>query len=537
LLGLLSAIAGSVTATGCRPDRAPESGRTAGTVRVYLSADPASMSLLGKTDANAAEVAAQISDSLVQFDPELRLQPRVAESWSYSDDRKTLTFRLREGVRWHDGRDVTADDVVFTIEKLLEPQLENRVWAPQFSELESIEAPDARTVVARFSRAIPGSLEAWRVPLIPRHVAGDDENFVDGEFAAHPVGCGPFRFVSYERGNEIVLAANPDYWDGPPRMERLVYRIFPDQRTAYQSMIKGDLDLMTLTPNLWREARSSERAAHLEPLLFYRYRLWFQAWRQDGSNPFFSDARVRRALVLALDRERFIESVLDGLARVGINSYTPDPEYADPSIEPVPFDPRQARQLLDEAGWIDRDGDGLRDRDGVPFRFELLIPATAQNLPDQLAAWQQQSWAEIGVATKITKLEWQAFRERRNAGNFQSASFTLNLTPDPDQFDLYHSSAVDGGYNFGALDDPEIDRLLELGRETFDVAERRRIYSKLQRRLAETEPVTVLFHFATPMMHTRGLQGIVTSPVGYALTTEGPRRWSWSDDVMAQDRR
>jgi len=142
----------------------------------------------------------------------------------------------------------------------------------------------------------------------------------------------------------------------------------------------------------------------------------------------------------------------------------------------------------------------------------------------------------VGVAVEITKLEWQAFRERRNAGSFQSAAFTLTLTPNPDQFELYHSSAVDGGYNFGAIDDPEIDRLLEEGRATFDAAERHRLYEALQRRLSDSEPITVLFHFASSMMHTRGLSGIVTSPVGYALTSEGPRRWYWAEDAASADR-
>jgi len=498
-------------------------------VRAYLAADPASLSLIGKTDASAVEVASQISDSLVQYDESLELRPRVAESWSYSDDRLTLTFRLREGVRWHDGLPVTADDVVFTVERLLDPQMENRVWAPQFADLERVEAPDPRTVVAHYRRAIPGTLEGWRVPLLPRHVAGGDANLLDGEFARHPVGCGPYRFASYEPGREIVLEANDDYWDGPPEIGRLVYKIYPDQRTAYQALLKHDLDVMVLTPNLWREAQTSERAEHLEPLVYYRYRLWFQAWNQDGSNPFFTDARVRRALVLALDRQSFIDTVLDGLARPGSTSYAPDPDWANPDVRPIPFDPQEARRLLDAAGWTDSDGDGVRDRDGHPFRFELLIPATTQGLTDQMAAWQQQSWGEIGVQAEIVKLEWQAFRVRRNAGQFDAAAFTLELTPNPDQFELYHSGARENGYNFGAIDDPEIDRLLEAGRSTFDNEERHRIYDRLQLRLAELEPITVLFHFATPILHDRELQGIVTSPVGYAAMSEGPRRWRWAD--------
>ncbi len=155
-----------------------------------------------------------------------------------------------------------------------------------------------------------------------------------------------------------------------------------------------------------------------------------------------------------------------------------------------------------------------------------MIIASTQGINDHMAAWQQQSWAEIGIRAEIEKLEWRQFRERRRAHEFEAAMAGLSFTPNPDQFELYHSSARDE-YNFGGLADPEVDRLLEAGRTTFDVEARRAIYFELQRRLHALQPIGCLLHFPTPVLHDRRLQGIVPAPLDHWQITRGPREWHW----------
>ncbi|HXV76362.1 MAG TPA: ABC transporter substrate-binding protein [Candidatus Polarisedimenticolaceae bacterium] len=501
-------------------------------VRAVLGSDPASLSLLGKMDTNTEILAAQITDSLVQYDAHLELVPRVAESWELSDDRRTLTFRLREGVRWHDGRPVTADDVVFTVEKVRQPATENRTYAPGFDQLRSIEAPDARTVVARYVEIHPDYLDGWRVPLIPRHLAGRDVDLLAGEFAARPVGCGPFRFVSYRVGQEIVLEANDDYWDGAPRIAGLVFKIYPEQATAFQALLLGEIDVLRASPDQWQSARELRAGRPLDHLVYSKIGVWPVVWNQNGSNPFFTDRRVRQAMMHALDRDAFIDKVVHGLARSGVTTFHPDTVWANPELAPRPYDPALAGRLLDEAGWRDADGDGVREKDGRPFRFTLLVPKSPMELTRQIVVWQQDAWSRIGVIAEIEELEFQAFRERRNAGRFEAASFNLAFTPGPDQFfDLFHSSAVDQGWNFFGLADPEIDALLERGRATFDPAERQRLYSALQRLLYEQEPIGCTLMFSTPVLFDRHLRGIEPTPLGIWLTTSGPRLWHWTEPV------
>lgn len=504
-----------------------EGGGLPTVVRIHLTTDPASLSLLGKTDRMTEILAVQITDGLVQYDPGLVIQPRLAESWELSEDRRSVTFHLRHGLRWHDGKPVTAGDVVFSVNKVRDPRLENRTWAPLFEDLASIDAPDDHTVRARYTAAKPDLLDGWRLPILPRHLAEQDADLLTGNYSKHPVGCGPYRFVHYRRGEELVLEANDDYWDGRPSIDRLLFRIFPDQRTAYQALLTDDLDVMVASPELWTEAQSSAAAGRLAATVYYALSVWHIIWNVDGSNPFFNDPRVRKAMVLALDRDAFIDKVHGGMARAAVTSYSPGLPWTDNSLEPLPYDPEQAKKLLDEAGWKDRDGDGLRERDGQPFRFSLMIAAGTQQVSEHMAAWQQQSWAEIGVRTEIEKLEFQQFRDRRIAHRFEAAEGSFHFTPNPDQYELYHSSSRTNGINYGGFSDPEVDRLLELGRTTFEQDSRKEIYGQLQRRLHELQPLAFLVQFGSPVLYDRRLQGIEPSGLDIYRTTKGPRVWRW----------
>ena len=511
------------------PSGAKTPARAERVVRMHISQDPASLSLIGKTDLNSEIFGIRLTDALVQYDEKLVIRPLLAESWEFSKDRKTLTFKLRDNVRWHDGEAVTSADVLFTINKLREPETENRSWAPDLRKLTKLEAPDARTVVATYSEMKIGALEAWRTPILPEHIAGQDEDLFNGEFVRHPIGCGPFKFVRYIRGQEIVMEANDDYWGGRPQIDRLEIKIFSDQQTAYQALMTGDLHIMVLSANLWQQARRGALAERFTLTSYKRYTAWTLGWNQ-RNNPFFNDARVRKAMVLALDRESFIENVAHGMAHIGATTFPPSSAWAAPDIEPYGYDPDKARELLAAAGWVDSDGDGVRERDGQRLAFTLLVPVSPQQLTQWMAEWQQQSWAKVGAEVTVRQLEWQAFRERRKEKSFHVVAQTFHFT-DPDMYVLYHSSEMEDGYNFWGTDDPEIDRLLDAVRYTLDPEQRLAEMHRLQRRLHELEPVTALFFFDAPLIYDKRLHGVKPSPLGYANTISGPRDWRWIDEA------
>ncbi len=495
-------------------------------VRAAMAAFPTSLSLIGKTDTNSEIIARLVTDSLVQYDATLAPRPRLAESWDLAADGREVTFHLRKGVLWHDGTEVTASDVVFTVRKVREPATEARSAIGQFESVESIEAPDPATVRVRFKEPCADPLDPFTLPIVPEHVAGKDPDILTGRFAEHPVGCGPFRFVRAVPGREIVLEANPAYWDGAPSLRRITFTVLPDERTAYGALLRGDLDLLGVTPDVFRDAATNPQAARLRRFHYFMMSTWYVGWNGDGSNPFFTDPSVRRAIVLALDRPAFIGAVLGGLARPAVGTYHPDSAWANRSLEPWAYDPAEAARLLDAAGWRMRPG-GTRARDGVPFSFTLTVPAGSQEITDRIAAWFQESVRKIGVEVSIEKLEWRTFLDRRRAGKFDAVMARLNLSPSPDQFELYHSSSRGRGMNFMGLADAETDRLLEEGRRTVDPAARRKIYDRLQVRLHELEPLSCLFGFAAPVLVDRRLEGVEPSPLGLWTVLPGPRAWRW----------
>jgi len=251
-------------------------------------------------------------------------------------------------------------------------------------------------------------------------------------------------------------------------------------------------------------------------------------WNQ-RNNAFFDDATVRRAMVLALDRESFIENVANGMAHVGATTFPPSSDWAAPDVKPYGYDPDEARRLLTTAGWVDNDGDGVREKDGQRLAFTLMLPKSSQQLVRWVADWLQQSWNDVGADVTVDQLEWQTFRERRKDREFHVLVQTFQFT-NPDMYDLYHSGATEA-YNFWSNDDPEIDRLLHAVRYTFDPDERLAEMHRLQRRLHEQEPVTALFFFDAPLIHDKRLRGVRPSPLGYAASIHGPREWRWADEA------
>ena len=516
---LLAAVVGTA---GCGP-AAPETA-VVQKVRVVLSTAPLTLSPVGKNDGNSQLIGRQISDSLVQYDSHLRIIPRLAESWEIAPDGLTVTFHLRDGVRWHDGEPVSAADVLLTIDKAREPATEARSHMAQFEHLVSLTAPDPRTVVAVYDRPYADVLGSWTIPLLPAHLIDPQEDLLTSAFATHPIGCGPFRFVSYTPDQVLVLEANEDYWDGRPGLDRIEFRIIPDERTSYQALLTGDIDMLAVSPPTWLESRQSEQASRLGRFTFSTLNVWYVAWNEEPGGP-FADAATRKAMLAALDRRTFAETALHGLAMPGTTTYHPQSFWADHSLAPTPYDPDRAAALLAGAGWKDHDGDGVLDRDGKPFRFTLLFARGSQEIAPRMAAWMQQEWAGLGIRMEIESLEWRAFLERRNAGNFQAVMATLSFSADPDQYELYHSSARNGGFNFFGLNDPEVDRLLEQGREEFDPEERLKIYHRLQQRLYQLEPLACVFHFASPILHQPDLTGLEPSPLGLWRHWPGPSAW------------
>ncbi len=486
-------------------------------MRVVFPTDPLPVNLAQPRDVTAYQFARLVTDSLVGFDRRLTPIPRAARGWVWSDDHRTLTFSLRESVLWHDGLPLTSQDVVHTWRTAIDP----RTGVPDrgFALVESVEAVDRLTVHVHYRRAFSPAVASWTVPLAPASDRGDE---------TRPLGCGPWKFTRWDSGERVILDAFPGYYDGPPGAGRLELEVLRDYSTRFAALIAGRVDITNLSPEYYEKALADPDIQRRFRVLTYRIPFcWFIAWRMDGSNPFFGDRRVRLAMTLAIDRPGFIEKMSHGFGEVAVTSFHPDLWGGDPELKPWPFDPARARVLLAEAGWRPRAGDGVLVKNGAPFEFRLLYAQSGAET-QRIAELVQANLRAVGVKAQLEPLAWAVLLDRRRTRDFTAVMLGQRTDADPDPYDLWHSAEAQSGFNAG-LQDPEVDSWIEQARETFDRAERERLYRRVARRLHEEQPNTFFFYPNSALAISRELTGLEVSPLGPLAFWPGSHAWKWSE--------
>ncbi|MEO8431990.1 MAG: ABC transporter substrate-binding protein [Acidobacteriota bacterium] len=498
--------------------------REGGTLRRRLPGDPATLNAVLQSGAPEQEVLQYVSRNLLDFDSRMRLVPGLAESWSVSSDGRDYTLRLRADAVWEDGNAVTAGDAVFTIRRIVDPAVPSPVFKSVFEGLASVEATSDRTFVARFREPYAYHAMAFVLPILPeRRFAGKD--FLRAPDNRAPLSNGPYRFVSWRPQQELVLERNPRNWGAPAHFARVVFRVVPEDPVAYRGLVTGDLDETRLDTSLRdRAAADASFAACCRAVEYYD--LGFNYVALNNRSPLFEDARVRRAMTMLLDRASIVRGLYRGSARIISGPWAPDSSAYDASVAPLPFDPEAARALLDAAGWRDTNGDGTRDRAGREFAFELLVSAgttAGRQIDETLAA----ELTRAGVRAQIRPMEWAAFTERIDAGDFDAASLAWAASdPNPDPYPYWHSSQwPPRGLNSGFYRNAEADRLMETARREPDEARRNGIYHRLHRIFRDDAPVIFVVTASQKFGFSRRIRGLVASPLGFSAIWPGPLGW------------
>lgn len=471
--------------------------------------EPVTLVPIVAQDAPSHQVIGQIFNGLVKYDRDMQLVGDLAEHWEFREGGLELIFFLRKGVRWHDGAPFTAEDVAFTYRKYIDPTVPSP-YSSNYEAVESLEVLDPHTVRIRYKRPFAPALSTWAVSIVPKHLL-EGEDLMTTAFKSHPVGTGPFRFHRWIRGRRIELKANPDYFEGRPYLDGYVYRIIPDPATAFLELQTEGVDEMGLTPLQF--ARMTDTPHFRSAFRKFRYpSLGYTYLGFNLRDPRFADPRVRRAVNLAIDKQELIDGVLLGLGQISTGPFPQRSWAYNPHVEPVPANLGAARLLLEEAGWRDTDGDGLLDRDGRPFEFEILYNQgnLSRKLTAQIIA---RRLSEIGIRVKTRVLEWATFLEFINRRDFETVLLGWALSLEPDPYDIWHSSKTGPGeFNFIGYANPEVDELLEAGRAEMDPGARREIYRRLHRILYEDQPVCFLYvSDALPALHRR-FEGVELSP-------------------------
>jgi peptide/nickel transport system substrate-binding protein len=463
------------------------------------------------TDASSHEAAGYVFNGLVRYDKNLKLEGELAESWEVSPDGKRITFHLRKGVKWHDGAPLTSDDVMFTYRRMIDPRTPT-AYGEDFKQVLRAAAPDPDTFVVEYARPFAPALASWGMHVLPKHLLEKYPDISKSPLNKKPVGTGPYRFVEWKTGEKVVFDASPDYFEGKPYLSRVITRVIPDQATMFLELKSGGVDIMTLTPPQY--VRQTETADFKKS--FNRYKYTASGYTYLGfrlSHPFFRDKRVRQAIAYAADKKALIDGVLLGLGQEATGPYKPGTWAYNPNVRKYPYDQARAKALLAEAGWKEKDG--VLEKDGQPFEFTVLTNA-GNDARAKTAAILQQNLAEVGIRIKIRTVEWAAFiNEFIDKRKFDAVILGWNITPDPDQFDIWHSSKTGPKeLNHVGFANPEVDRLLDEGRSTFDIEKRKKAYFRIQEILAEEQPYVFLYvPEALPVVHNR-FRGIVPAPAG-----------------------
>jgi peptide/nickel transport system substrate-binding protein len=495
----------------------PSGERYGGTAVVGSIAEmPIGINSLVSTTYEEAQTQSYVSlMTLVGLDEDYDYVPYLAESWEVNDENTALTFHLRDDVYWHDGTPTTAHDVAFTYLRAIDPAtgFANTVyWNNYVRSEDGVEVIDDHTV--RFHmRPHAEFLSSWQATqIMPAHLLAD---VAPADLRAHPfnarcpVGNGPFVFESHRQDESWSFVRNPAFPEGlggPAYLDRYVYRIIPEQTTLLAELLNETVDLFVAPPPdmMSRIESAGYLTTQRFPFRGYDYIGW------NERRPTLSDARVRRALTLGTNRDQIVQAIRQGYGEVANTGLPPIHWAFLPGIrDSLQYDPDRAEALLDEAGWLDRDDDGVRENaDGVPLEITIKYNSSNQQRGDITQIMQAQL-APLGVAITPESVEWGTMITQITDPARDFDAIVIGWTSDfrYSDRDLFHSNAYDAPYGFSGTRDPEIDRLIEATEATVDRSEALPLWREYQMRLIEVQPYTFLYHVERTAGLTRRLQG------------------------------
>jgi len=512
-----------------------ETARSGGHVVLGTPADPQKLTSVLIGDTVSGQISAFLNDSLLTKDVDGTLLPLLAQALpATSADGLTITFKLRPAT-WTDGKPLTADDVVFTYGLLVDPANAgvNSLFASQLrAYVAGVSAADAQTVVFRMKKVYAPFLSAYTAianfGILPKHVLGglSSQAFNSSDYNANPTPTnGMFKFVKWDRGSQVVLERNEHYHRGAPRLERLVVKTVSGGTVAIANQLQtGEVDIGQVD---YSQVDSLRSASGLSTLSVDSPGFTFYVHQLDPAKPasrFFGSRDVRRALLMALDRQGIVDAILFKQGAVA-DSTVPRVSWGySKNVRPkYAFDRPGAERMLDGAGWT-KGADGVRQKNGDQFRFEILYPAGVKFLEDMAASLQDQ-WKRIGVQAtpKPGDLATVIVPAFYNTRNFDLLLTSIGLGDEPDAQSLLFSSAsaAPGGANAAPFKDSRVDDLLAQGVATFDRTKRAQIYAQVQDIIMEELPAAPLVFQNVILGVNKRVRGIRFSSVGGSSYYQG----------------
>jgi peptide/nickel transport system substrate-binding protein len=446
-----------------------DEGQRGGTLVAAISGEPDQLDPHSTSAYASFQVLENVFDTLVEPDEQLQMQPALADSWETSEDGLTWTFDLRDDVTWHNGRDLVADDVVYSYNRIIDEELAN---AYRFASVESVTAPDEDTVEIQVSRPTPNLLA--NIGAFKGMAIVAKENVEDGSITRNPIGTGAFRFGSYSPGDSLKLLRNEDYWGGEVPLDGVEYRFISEPTVALTNLQGGQVHWTdNLPPQQVGSLRDSDDI-ELETVPSNDY--WYFAANQ-ARKP-FDDPRVRRAMAFGIDREQVTEAALFGLGTPN-QTAIPEDSFWHTDYAPYERDVDKAKQLLQEAGVSD-------------LTVEFMV---TNEYPETVTAAQviQSQLEDVGIDVKIRTLDFAAWLDQQGKGNFDVFLLGWLGNIDPDDF-YYAQHRTDANFNFQKYSDAEVDAALDAARAETDRDARKELYEEAVRQIVDDASYVYLYN-------------------------------------------
>lgn len=468
---------------------------------IGIEAQPTHLDPRYATDANAVRISGLIYNSLLRTDANSQLQPDLAETWEMID-QQTYRFSLRKGVTFHDGSLLTSADIKHTYDSILDPKNGSPKRAP-LKVLRSVEQRGAYEILFRLAEPYAPFLEHCTIGIVPATSAG-----LSAVTASKPpVGSGPFILESAYMAERVSLRANPDYWEGKPAVHGLSFKIIPDAMVRVLEFKKGTIQFLQndIEPDMlpWLKRNT-------DGVIEMKQGTTFQYIGVNLQHPILRYSKVRQALALALDRDAIIRHLLKDQATAATGLLSPLHWAYDGAVAVWPYDPEEANRLLDEAGFPDPDGAGPRPR------FKLSFKTTNLDLRRRIAEAFKEQLQRVGIELEIRTYEWGTFYSDIKKGSFHLFSLAWVGILDPDiYYQIFHSASVPpNGDNRGNYSNPVLDALLERGRKATQISERKLIYQRVQRIVAEDLPYIPLWWVKNVIVRKPTIRDFIPYPDG-----------------------
>lgn len=410
---------------------------------------------------------------LMRFDENNIPKPEIAESYTISDDKLTYDFKMKKGIKFHDGTEVKAEDVVFTLKSVLDEKVNSEI-RQEFNEIKDVQAVNDYEVKVIVKKPFPPLLDKLTLGIVPKH-ALDGKDINNAEFNQKPIGAGPFKFEKLEKGNNLTLTKFEDYYGKTGNIEKIVIKFIADYNVRAMQLQTGEIDLAYLEPS------QVSKIEKLDNIKVYKvdtadYRCLMYNMRKD----IWKDANVRKAFNYALDRKGMVDGILLGY---GSEAYSPLQinKFNNADVEKYTYSLDKSNSLLDAAGWK-KGEDGIRVKDGKKLAFTITAPKTDE-VRVKIAEYFASQFKKIGAEVKVDALDWSVIKID------QCEAFVLGwgspFDADDHTFKLFHSSEIKGGDNYGEYSNPKVDEALQKARTTSDENERKKYYAEFQKELSE----------------------------------------------------